>query len=346
MNVENAYKAIPLAAIVIDPNSNARSSLDGNRLSKVDADGRTEGDHAASTVEELIRSITLEGQLSPVEVRPIATDRYALTFGFRRYEALRLMAERGIFPRNAEDEWLKNPAINALVVATSDAGAFLRNITENIARKDLTTHDLARACARLQSAYGLSQDAVGDKLNLSRSHTGNLIRVINKLHPKIAEQWAKENPVCRVDTLVGWVAEEQDRQLELFLAASGIKADKSDKDSDDDDGDGDGGKVAKKKRGGSRPSADVIALAIGAVRASNMSKEYKAGCIAGLQFAGGETPRLGNFFDPVEAVKKERNEKFRINAEKKADELLKKAEELRVKAKTGKAPERTVTVKV
>ena len=120
-------------------------------------------------IDELKNSILKQGLLQPVVVRPSGT-RYQLILGERRLRATRAAG-------------LKTIPAQVRVVESSEEMLELA-ILENVHREDLTPIELATAIVKLQQQYALTQEAVAEKMGMSRAHVANLVRLL-KLPPRI-----------------------------------------------------------------------------------------------------------------------------------------------------------------
>ena len=109
-------------------------------------------------------SIRARGVLQPVLVRPLASGRYELIAGERRWRAARL-AELGSIP--------------AVVRRHDDAASLEVALIENMAREDLNPVEEARACAALVEEIGLTREEVGIRVGRSRAAVSNLIRLLD-----------------------------------------------------------------------------------------------------------------------------------------------------------------------
>jgi ParB family chromosome partitioning protein len=112
----------------------------------------------------LAGSIRARGVLQPVLVRPLASGRYELIAGERRWRAARL-AELGSIP--------------AVVRRHDDAASLEVALIENMAREDLNPVEEARACAALVEEIGLTREEVGVRVGRSRVAVSNLIRLLD-----------------------------------------------------------------------------------------------------------------------------------------------------------------------
>ena len=117
-----------------------------------------------TALESLATSITENGVLQPVLVRPLAGGTYELVAGERRWRAARLAGlER----------------LPALVRDRDDATSLELALVENMAREDLNPVEEARACAALVEELGLTREEVGRRVGRSRVAVSNLLRLLD-----------------------------------------------------------------------------------------------------------------------------------------------------------------------
>ena len=119
---------------------------------------------AQEGLDALAGSLTEQGVLQPVLVRPRAGGRYELVAGERRWRAARLAGLE---------------TIPALVRERGDAAALEVALVENMAREDLNPIEAARACAALVEELGLTREDVGLRVGRSRVSVSNLIRLLD-----------------------------------------------------------------------------------------------------------------------------------------------------------------------
>jgi ParB family chromosome partitioning protein len=112
----------------------------------------------------LAGSIRARGVLQPILVRPLASGRYELIAGERRWRAAQL----------AELD-----AIPAVVRRHDDAASLELALIENMAREDLNPVEEARACAALVEELGLTREDVGLRVGRTRVAVSNLIRLLD-----------------------------------------------------------------------------------------------------------------------------------------------------------------------
>ncbi len=127
-------------------------------------------------LEDLKHSITENGVIQPITVRKVDGE-YELIAGGRRLRAVLDLGFKKIpayvMDVNSEDQMLEL----ALV--------------ENVQREDLNAIELAKAYERLQSQYGLTQEAVAKKVGKDRATVANFIRLL-KLPEAIQESLRKD----------------------------------------------------------------------------------------------------------------------------------------------------------
>ncbi len=119
-----------------------------------------------ASLTELAASIRSQGMLQPLLVRPHASQhgRFEIVAGERRWRAAQLieMAEVPCFVREM-----------------SDAQASAAALVENLQRNDLNAIEEAEGFRRLQTDFGLTQDALAGAVGKSRSHVANTVRLLN-----------------------------------------------------------------------------------------------------------------------------------------------------------------------
>lgn len=165
------FQNILLSRISPDPNQ-PRKAFDEQRIAEL-AD--TMGDH---------------GQLSPILVRPHASD-YILVHGERRYRAALSLG------------W---ETITAEVRELTDAQARRLALIENIQREGLTPLEEARAYQAILDT-GLTQAALGKQIGKQQSYIAQKLRLLNMPRPlvELVERRAiTENHARQLLKLKGW----------------------------------------------------------------------------------------------------------------------------------------------
>ena len=116
----------------------------------------------ADALQELTNSIIQQGVMQPIVVRKIATDKYEIIAGERRWRATQ---QAGL------------ESIPAIIRSITDEAAIVMALIENIQREDLNSIEESRALIRLQDEFQLTQQQVADAVGKSRSAVTNLMRL-------------------------------------------------------------------------------------------------------------------------------------------------------------------------
>ena len=115
-------------------------------------------------LEDLVNSIKSEGILQPVIVKSLASGRFEIVVGERRWRA-------------AKTAGLK--VIPAIVRELNNDQTAKISLIENLQREDLNAMDVARGLKRLQMEFNLSQEELSSAIGKSRSAVANLLRLMN-----------------------------------------------------------------------------------------------------------------------------------------------------------------------
>ena len=112
---------------------------------------------------ELAASITANGVVQPVLVRPLSNGRFQLIAGERRWRASRLAGKTSI------------PSILRQV---SDEQAMEITIVENLQRADLNPMEQARAFDRLSREFHMTQEQMAQRTGKDRATVANFLRLL------------------------------------------------------------------------------------------------------------------------------------------------------------------------
>jgi ParB family chromosome partitioning protein len=130
----------------IDPNPyQTRSSVDQGQLA------------------ELAASITANGVVQPILVRPQASGRFQLIAGERRWRASQLAGKE---------------TIPAILRQVSDEQAMEITIVENLQRADLNPMEQARAFERLSREFHMTQEQMAVRTGKDRATVANFLRLL------------------------------------------------------------------------------------------------------------------------------------------------------------------------
>jgi ParB family chromosome partitioning protein len=112
---------------------------------------------------ELAASITANGVVQPVLVRPLPNGRFQLIAGERRWRASQLAAK---------------PTIPAFLRQVSDEQAMEITIVENLQRADLNPMEQARAFDRLSREFHMTQEQMAQRTGKDRTTVANFLRLL------------------------------------------------------------------------------------------------------------------------------------------------------------------------
>ena len=114
------------------------------------------------TLEELSKSIKVQGVLHPILARKKASKGYEIVVGERRWRAAQLAGLKTI-PTIVKE--LNNDEVAKIA------------LIENLQREDLNAMDQAKGLQRLQIEFNLSQQDLASSVGKSRSTVANLLRL-------------------------------------------------------------------------------------------------------------------------------------------------------------------------
>ena len=128
-----------------------------------------------SALDELKEAIVQHGVLQPILARQLPAGKgYELIAGERRFRAAKLAGF---------------DTVPALVRPLSDAASTEIALIENLQREDLNAIEEARAYQNLLQNFGLTQEALAERVGRSRSHITNMMRLL-KLDARVQEYLA------------------------------------------------------------------------------------------------------------------------------------------------------------
>ncbi len=112
---------------------------------------------------ELAASITANGVVQPVLVRPMASGRFQLIAGERRWRASKLAGKT---------------TVPAILRQVSDEQAMEITIVENLQRTDLNPMEQARAFERLSREFHMTQEQMAQRTGKDRTTVANFLRLL------------------------------------------------------------------------------------------------------------------------------------------------------------------------
>ena len=120
------------------------------------------------SLEELAASIKAQGLIQPISVRPVASGRYEIIAGERRWRAAQI-AGLGEVP--------------VLIRDIPDDAALAMSLIENIQREDLNPLEEAAGIQRLIDEFQMTHQQAADAVGRSRSAASNLLRLLQLAKP-------------------------------------------------------------------------------------------------------------------------------------------------------------------
>jgi ParB family transcriptional regulator, chromosome partitioning protein len=162
---------------------------------------------ASGELAELTASIKESGVLQPVMVRRKGDGVYELISGERRWRASK---EAGL------------DTIQAVIRNCSDQESLLLALVENLQREDLNPMETARAYSRMMKEFGLTQDAVAQKVGCDRTSVANAVRLMN-LHPEV-QQLVEEGALSagHAKVILGLESPESQVRFARMAASRGL----------------------------------------------------------------------------------------------------------------------------
>jgi ParB family chromosome partitioning protein len=120
-------------------------------------------------LNELAASIKVHGIVQPIVVNKQADDDYLIIAGERRWRAANICGLKTVpvIVKNYTDKQVKEISI-----------------IENLQREDLNPIEAARAIKELMDEYGLTQEAVSERIGKSRPQIANTLRLLT-LYPDV-----------------------------------------------------------------------------------------------------------------------------------------------------------------
>ena len=147
-----------------------RPKPEGVSVTQIPLDDLTPGQYQPrtkmhkSTLEELSQSIKEQGILQPLVVRRLASGRFEIVVGERRWRAAQLAGVN---------------SVPAIIRDWNNEETAKISLIENLQREDLNALDQAKGLFRLQREFNLSQEELGASVGKSRSTITNLLRLLS-----------------------------------------------------------------------------------------------------------------------------------------------------------------------
>ena len=152
-------------------------------------------------LNELASSIKVHGIVQPIVVNDLGDGTYMIIAGERRWRAANICGLKKVpaVVRNYTEKQVKEISI-----------------IENLQREDLNPIEAAKAIKELMDEYGLTQDAVSDRIGKSRSSVANTLRLLS-LYPDVMKM-VEEGKISAGHARCLVVVEDKNEQIKLAQA--------------------------------------------------------------------------------------------------------------------------------
>ena len=155
---------------------------------------------------ELAASITSNGVVQPVLVRPLANGRFQLIAGERRWKASEMAGKK---------------TIPAILRRVSDEQAMEITIVENLQRTDLNPMEQARAFERLSREFHMTQEQMAIRTGKDRVTVANFLRLLRLPMPVQARVESGELSYGHARSLLAFEhAEEMEKAAQRIVNLS------------------------------------------------------------------------------------------------------------------------------
>jgi ParB family chromosome partitioning protein len=158
--VEQSTEATPVNAAVVTPGPTTSLPVDVIKRGRYQPRRNFDEDR----LRELADSITAQGMVQPIVVRPVGKKKYEIIAGERRWRAAQLagLSEVPVVVKDVDDQSVMAMAL-----------------IENIQRDDLNPLEEATALHRLLNEFELTHQQVAQAVGKSRTTVTNLLRLLD-----------------------------------------------------------------------------------------------------------------------------------------------------------------------
>ena len=137
-----------------------------------------------SVIERLAQSLSSNGQLSVVKVRPSPNHRgkYELVFGHRRVMAARKLGWK---------------TVRAEIVNCTEQDMMVESLVENVEHEDLSDYEKALTFERMNREFGKTYDEIGRMVGISKQHVSNYVSMLRLFSPSFLSSNPKLLPALQ-----------------------------------------------------------------------------------------------------------------------------------------------------
>ena len=116
------------------------------------------------SLKELASSIASHGLIQPIVVKPLASGKYKIIAGERRFRACKMAGVT---------------EVPVIIKDINDAEIMELALIENLQRENLSAVEEAKGYKSLIDSYGFTQEKVSSSVGKSRSYVANTLRLLN-----------------------------------------------------------------------------------------------------------------------------------------------------------------------
>lgn len=153
-------------------------------------------------LNDLASSIKLHGIVQPIVVNQLDNGEYLIIAGERRWRAANICGLK---------------TVPAIIKNYTDKQVKEISIIENLQREDLNPIEAAKAIKELMDEYGLTQEAVSERIGKSRSNIANTLRLLT-LYPDVINL-VEEGKLSAGHARCLVVVEDKNEQIKLAQTA-------------------------------------------------------------------------------------------------------------------------------
>ena len=157
-------------------------------------------------IKELANSVSAHGLISPIVVKPLASGKYKIIAGERRFRASKIagLSEVPVLIKDIDDKKIMEFAL-----------------VENLQREDLSPLEEAKGYKALVDAYKLTQEDIAKVIGKSRSYIANTLRLLSLPEYVIESLEKKEITAGHARALLGINSEDDiKRALKITVSQS------------------------------------------------------------------------------------------------------------------------------
>lgn len=157
-------------------------------------------------IKELANSVSAHGLISPIVVKPLASGKYKIIAGERRFRASKIagLSEVPVLIKDIDDKKIMELAL-----------------VENLQREDLSPLEEAKGYKVLVDAYKLTQEDIAKIIGKSRSYIANTLRLLSLPEYVIESLEKKEITAGHARALLGINSEDDiKRALKITVSQS------------------------------------------------------------------------------------------------------------------------------